>query len=76
MRLEPSVTLYSWRHTLSRWMRARGVDKWEVQGQLGHRGGVTERRAEYAPDFQVDATAAIEAFWNKVTGDSPLDDVG
>jgi hypothetical protein len=26
------VTLYPWRHALSRWMRARGVNKWEVQG--------------------------------------------
>jgi hypothetical protein len=51
-------------------MRSRGVDKWEVQGQLGHRGGVTERYAEYAPDYQVNATAAIEAFWNKIIGDS------
>jgi integrase len=58
--LGASVTLYSWRHTLSRWMRARGVDNWEVQGQLGHRGGVTEIYAEYAPDFQQAAMAAIE----------------
>jgi hypothetical protein len=64
------VTLYSWRHTLARWMRSCGVDKWEVQGQLGHRGGVTERYAEYAPDYQAKATAAIESFWNKVVGDS------
>ncbi|MEA2829489.1 MAG: hypothetical protein QOF22_237, partial [Bradyrhizobium sp.] len=68
--LDPSVTLYSWRHTLSRWMRSRGVDKWEVQGQLGHRGGVTERYAEYAPDYQAKATAAVESFWNKIGGDS------
>jgi hypothetical protein len=51
-------------------MRSRGVDKWEVQGQLGHRGGVTERYAEYAPDYQAKATAAIESFWNKIGGDS------
>jgi hypothetical protein len=68
--LDSSVTLYSWRHTLSRWMRSHGVDKWEVQGQLGHRGGVTERYAEYAPDYQAKATAAIELFWNRVVGDS------
>jgi len=41
-----------------------------VQGQLGHRGGVTERYAEFAPDYQAKATAAIEAFWEKVGGDS------
>ena len=51
-------------------MRSSGVDKWEVQDQLGHRGGVTERYAEYASYYQVKATAAIEAFWNKIVGDS------
>ena len=60
----------SWRHTLSRFMRSQGVPKWEVQGQLGHRTDVTERYAEYAPDFQAQATAAIELFWQKRRGDS------
>ncbi|MDP3078706.1 hypothetical protein [Bradyrhizobium sp.] len=60
---EGAVTLYSWRHTLGRWLRARGVKKWEVQGQLGHGGGVTERYAEFDPEFQKEAVAAIEAFW-------------
>jgi hypothetical protein len=31
-------------------MRSQGVPKWEVQGQLGHQTGVTERYVEYAPD--------------------------
>ena len=61
-RRDADVTLYLRRHALSRWMRARGVNKWEVQGQLGHRGGATERYAEFAPDHQQAATAAIEAF--------------
>lgn len=65
--LDKTVTLYSWRHTLARWMRAQGVPQWEVQGQLGHRvAGVTERYAEYAPDYQVKATEAIELFYSKV----------
>src|SRR5712671_1595350 len=42
-------------------MQARGGNKWEVEGQLGHRGGVTERYAEFAPDYQHAATDAIEA---------------
>jgi hypothetical protein len=46
-----------------------GVPKWEVQGQLGHRTGVAERYAEFAPDFQAKATAAIE-LWQKLRGDS------
>jgi integrase len=65
--LGQEVALYSFRHTLARWMRSQGVPQWEVRGQLGHRAaGVTERYAEYAPDFQQAAIAAIEAFWKKV----------
>ncbi|QIP01286.1 hypothetical protein [Bradyrhizobium symbiodeficiens] len=37
------------RHTLGRWMRAKGVPKWEVQGQVGHGKGVTELYAEFDP---------------------------
>lgn len=43
-------------------MRARGVPKWELQGQFGHGKGVTERYAEFDPLFRNEATAAIEAF--------------
>jgi hypothetical protein len=39
-------------------------------GQPGHRTGVTERYAEYAPDFKAVATPAIEQFWQKMCGDS------
>jgi hypothetical protein len=60
-------------------MPSHGADKWEVQGQLGHRGGVMERDAEYARDHRAKATAAIEAFWKKgqwvQSGDRPVDDV-
>jgi|SRR5258708_469697 integrase len=45
---DESVTLYSWRHTLSRFMRTQRVPKREVQGQLGHRTDQTERYAEHA----------------------------
>jgi integrase len=69
-KLDETVTLYSWRHTLSRYLRSQGVPKWEVEGQLGHRTGVTERYAEYAPDFQAKATAAIEQFWQLLCGDN------
>jgi len=71
-KLDDEVTLYSWRHTLGRWMRSKGVPKWEVQGQLGHGKGVTERYAEFDPAFQKEATAAIEAFWQALQerGDS------
>lgn len=65
-KLDEEVTLYSWRHTLSRQMRIAGVQKWEVQGQLGHGGGTTERYAEFSPDFQKEATAVISAYWKKL----------
>ena len=41
-----------------------------LQGQLGHRTGVTEHYAEYAPDLRTKGTAAIELFWQKLCGDS------
>jgi len=31
---------------------------------LGHRGGVTERYAEFAPDFQREAIKPIQLFWD------------
>jgi hypothetical protein len=65
------MSFCSWRHALLRLMPSHGADKWEVQGQLGHRGGVKERHPEYAPDHRAQATAAIEAFWKKVNGYSP-----
>lgn len=76
-KLDPGVTLYSWRHTLGRWMRAKGVPQWEVQGQLGHRvAGVTERYAEYAPDYLAKATEAIELFYREVSGYNKTANVG
>jgi hypothetical protein len=56
-RRDADVTVYPWRHALD---ASSGVNKWEVQGQLGHRGGATERYAEFAPDYQQAAPAAIE----------------
>ncbi|MEE4377423.1 MAG: tyrosine-type recombinase/integrase, partial [Candidatus Competibacteraceae bacterium] len=35
--LEATVTPYSFRHTLTRWLRSRSVPAWEVAAQLGHR---------------------------------------
>ena len=42
-----------------------------MQGQLGHGGGVTERYAEFAPDYQEKATAAIEAWWCRQRDSNP-----
>ena len=62
------MSLCSWRHARSRWMPSHGADKWEVQEQLAHRGGVMERDAEYTRDHLAKATAAIEAFWKRSMG--------
>ena len=65
--LVPDVTLYSFRHTLGRWMRAQGVSDGEIGLQLGHRKlGVTERYAPYGPDYLTGAVAAINRFLDVV----------
>ena len=65
--LGPDVTLYSFRHTLGRWMRAQGVSDGEIGLQLGHRKlGVTERYAPYGPDYLTGAVAAINRFLDEV----------
>lgn len=51
---------------LGRWMRARGVPKWEVQGQLGHGKGVTEGYAEFGPLLQNEATASHLGLWQEL----------
>jgi integrase len=58
-------------HRDSRWMRAKGVPTDQIQIQLGHRRlGVTERYAEYDPNYLKEATAAIEAFFRPVSAQS------
>ena len=65
--LVPDVTLYSFRHTLGRWMRAQGVSDGEIGLQLGHRKlGVTERYAPYGLDYLTGAVAAINRFLDVV----------
>ncbi len=61
--LDERVNLYSARHTVARWMRKEKVPFEEVSGQLGHRirgFAITEIYAAYSPDYQENATAAIE----------------
>jgi hypothetical protein len=60
----PDITLYSWRHTLGRYFRAHKVPTDQIKVQLGHRVlGVTERYAEFDPQYLSEASAAIQAFW-------------
>ena len=40
------------RHSMATHLRARGVDPWELEGQLGHKKlDVTETYAVFAPDY-------------------------
>jgi integrase len=66
-KLREEVNTYLFRHGLAKWMRARGVPKWEVEGQLGHRKGTTDIYAHVAPDYLQNALDAIEAFYARVT---------
>lgn len=59
VKLPATVNTYSFRHGVSKWMRAKGVPKWEVEGQLGHRKGTTDRYATVDPAYLQNALAAI-----------------
>ncbi|GEL41558.1 hypothetical protein MEX01_21490 [Methylorubrum extorquens] len=61
--LDERVNLYSARHTVARWMRKECVPIEEISGQLGHRVrgfAITEIYAAYSPDYQQNATLALE----------------
>ncbi|SOR32538.1 Integrase family protein [Methylorubrum extorquens] len=61
--LDERVNLYSARHTVARWMRKERVPIEEISGQLGHRVrgfAITEIYAAYSPDYQQNATSALE----------------
>ena len=63
--LDMSVNPYSLRHTMARWLRARGVPAWEVAAQLGHkqRGfSTTEIYAPFDPAYLKNAVAAVDEF--------------
>lgn len=65
------VTLYSFRHTMARWMRSQSVPPWEVSAQLGHvHGGfsMTERYAPFDPNYLSKAVEAIDEFYARVWG--------
>ncbi len=42
----------------------------------GHGKGVTERYAEFDPQFQKEATAAIESYWKELRASSDLEKTG
>lgn len=59
----PRVTLYSLRHTVARYLRAEGVDAWQVSSLLGHRrvgAEMTERYTGHDPAYQREAAATLD----------------
>lgn len=60
--LRPDINAYSWRHGVAKFLRASGVDRWSVEGVLGHRAGTTDRYATVDPTYLKEVKAAIEAY--------------
>jgi len=66
---EQDVMLYSFRRTMARNLRIKGVPAWEVAEQLGHRTGyqVTELYTSHSPDYLNQAVKAIDDFFGELT---------
>lgn len=63
--LDEQVMLYSFRRTMARYMRIKGVPAWELAEQLGHRSTgyqITEIYTSHSPDYLEGAVSAIEAY--------------
>ena len=63
------VMLYSFRRTMARNLRIKGVPAWEVAEQLGHRTEyqVTELYTSHSPDYLNQAVKAIDDFFGELT---------
>lgn len=62
-KLDKRVTLYSLRHTVASYLRAEGVDVWQVASLLGHRRegfSITEKYTAFDPAYQWEAAAALD----------------
>lgn len=71
--LEGRVTAYSFRHTMTRWLRSQSVPPWEVAAQLGHRMeqySTTEIYAPYDPAYLVNCVKAIEGYFEALSKQS------
>jgi len=66
---DQDVMLYSFRRTMARNLRIKGVPAWEVAEQLGHRTGyqVTELYTSHSPDYLSKAVKAIDDFFGELT---------
>ena len=68
-KLAGNVQTYSFRHTMARWLRMKGVPAWEVASQLGHKTpeySTTEIYAPYDPAHLSHAVEAIDDFLGQV----------
>ena len=66
---DEEVMLYSFRRTMARNLRIKGVPAWEVAEQLGHRTEyqVTELYTSHSPDYLNQAVKAIDDFFGELT---------
>lgn len=67
---DQDVMLYSFRRTMARYMRIKGVPAWEVAEQLGHRSTgyqITEIYTSHSPDYLLKAEKAIDDFFDELT---------
>lgn len=67
--LDGKVQPYSFRRTMARYMRIKGVPAWEVAEQLGHKTTgyqITEIYTSHSPDYLEKAVAAIDSFFGEI----------
>ena len=68
--LDKEVMLYSFRRTMAKYLRMKGVPAWELAEQLGHRSTgyqITELYTAHSPDYLNQALDAIEAFFDELS---------
>jgi len=73
---DQEVMLYSFRRTMARNLRIKGVSAWEVAEQLGHRTGfqITELYTSHSPDYLSKAKEAIDDFFDELTCELRVND--
>lgn len=67
---DKEVMLYSFRRTMAKYLRMKGVPAWELAEQLGHRSTgyqITELYTAHSPDYLNQALVAIEAFFDELS---------
>ena len=67
---DKEVMLYSFRRTMAKYLRMKGVPAWELAEQLGHRSTgyqITELYTAHSPDYLNQALEAIEVFFDELS---------